>query len=180
MKVVKDNKETAKKAAEVTKGLQSGDKKLALKAVKKARKDGTAEHISMMIELMVNNNDDELNGEIIKLLNDLKMQEAAEPIIEALKEEANKDVHIFLWQALWQSRLDASPYLSDLVNLALKSDYLILLECLTIIENLQNAPEDEVVVQLNTTLKDAVLENHEHRELILSMIEVLNDLMLDK
>lgn len=178
MKVVKDNSNDKKRNAQIEKGLQSENKTEVLRAIKMLRKDGTAEHVSLAILALNSSSDDEVSNEIVKFLNDLKNQAALTPIVEGLQDEKLEGVHIFLLQAIWNSRLDALPYLEDLVNIAVKSDYLTCLEVLTILENLETAPDDEVIAGLNTTLKDAVIDNEESRDLLLSMIEVLNDYMI--
>ncbi|MBD80722.1 MAG: hypothetical protein CL840_17540 [Crocinitomicaceae bacterium] len=178
MKVVKDNKQTKKRNDQIEKGLQSSNSTEILRAIKMLRKDGRAEHITLIIQALNKSESDEVSNEIIKFLNDLKIDLALPPIIEALNNEELESVHVFLLQAIWNSRLDATPYLEDLVNLATKSDYLTCLEVLTIVENLPTRPEDEVIAALNTQLKDAVIDNEESRNLLLSMIEVLNDHMI--
>lgn len=178
MEVVKDEENNKKRNSQIEKGLQSESKTDILRAIKMLRKDGSAEHVAIAIETLNKSTVDEISNEIVKFLYDLKNQVAIDPIIEALKDESKEGVHIFLLQAIWNSRLNATPHIEDLVNIAIKSDYLTCLEVLTIIENLETAPEDEVIAGLNTVLKDAVVDNAESRDLLLSMVEVLNDFMI--
>ena len=74
--------------------------------------------------------------------------------------------------------MDATPHIEELINLATKSDYLTCLEVLTIIENLEVKPDDEVITALNTQIRDALLDNKESRELLMSMMEALNEIMI--
>lgn len=178
MKVVIDKKEMSKRNKQIETGLQSTKPTEILRAIKMLRKDGEAEHITLLINALHNSNNDEVSNEIIKLLNDLKIQIAMEPIMEALNNKELESVHIFLLQAIWNSRLDATPHIEELVNLATKSDYLTCLEVLTIIENLSSKPDDEVIAALNTQLRDALIDNKESRDLLLSMVEALNELMI--
>jgi hypothetical protein len=178
MKVVKDDKAQSKRNSQIEKGLKSDNKTEIIRAVKLLRKDGKADHVSLVIEALNHSTEDEVSDEIVKFLNDLKNQVAMAPIMEALNDAKYEGIQIFLLQAIWNSRLDAIDYLEDLVNLATKSDYLTCLEVLTIIENLDTAPSEEVVAGLNTMLKDAVMDNEESRDLLLSMIEVLNDYVI--
>lgn len=178
MELVKDEESENKRNSQIEKGLQSENKTDLIRAIKMLRKEGNAEHVRLAILALNKSQDDEISNEIIKFLYDLKNQIAITPIVEALQDEELEGVHIFLLQAIWNSRLDATPYLEDLVNIATKSDFLTCLEVLTIIENLETAPDDEVIAGLNTTLKDAIMDNKESRDLLLSMVEVLNDFMI--
>jgi hypothetical protein len=178
MEIVKDEKSIAKRNSQIEKGLQSNNKTDILRALKLLRKEGEASHVSLAIKALANSNDDEISDELVKFLNDLKNQVALTPILEALGNKEYESIQIFLLQAIWNSRLDASEHLEDLVNLATKSDYLTCLEVLTIIENLENTPSEESIAGLNTILKDAVMDNSESRDLLLSMIEVLNDYLI--
>lgn len=178
MKVVQDNKEQTKIEKRLVSGFSSEDEKEVIKTVKYARKNASAHHLVKLIDLLRETKSDEVANEVIGLLNDLKDQKALEPMMEAISDDKNKAIRIFLLQALWQSRLDASDHLEALVNLAIKSDYMTCLECLTIIENFENAPSEEVISGVSTQLKDALMDNSENRDLLLSMVEVLNDFMI--
>lgn len=178
MKVVKDKKESNKRNKGIENGLQSSNSIDILRAVKMLRKDGEAEHISLVINALHNSSDDEVSNDIVKFLNDLKIQIAMPPIMEALGNKDLEDVHVFLLQAIWNSRLDATPHIEELINLATKSDYLTCLEVLTIIENLEVKPDDEVITAMNTQIRDALLDNKESRELLMSMMEALNEIMI--
>ncbi|MGB0391781.1 MAG: hypothetical protein ACPGD5_09435 [Salibacteraceae bacterium] len=178
MEVLKDEKSSNKRDGQIERGLKSDNKTEVLRAIKLLRKDGKADHVTLAIHALNNSTEDEVSDEIVKFLNDLKNQVALEPISEALQDEKLEGVHIFLLQAIWNSRLNPLPIIEDLVNIAIKSDYLTCLEVLTIIENLPVAPDDEVIAGLSTQLKDAVMEDKETKELLLSMIEVLTDYMI--
>ena len=178
MKVVMDKKESNKRNKGIENGLQSTNSIDILRAIKMLRKDGEAEHIALVIKALHNSNDDEVSNDIVKFLNDLKIQIAMPPIMEALGNKDLEDVHVFLLQAIWNSRLDATPHVEELVNLATKSDYLTCLEVLTIIENLEVKPDDEVITAMNTQIRDALLDNKESRELLISMMETLNEIMI--
>ena len=95
MKVVKDKKESNKRNKGIENGLQSSNSIDILRAVKMLRKDGEAEHISLVINALHNSNDDEVSNDIIKFLNDLKIQIAMPPIMEALGNKDLEDVHVF-------------------------------------------------------------------------------------
>lgn len=178
MKVVKDSKEMKRVENRMISGLSSEDEKTVLNTIKYARQNANANHLHMLISLLKDTKNDTVSNEIISLLNDLKDQEAMGPMMDAILDDQNESVRIFLLQAVWNSRLDALDYLEPLVNLAVKSDYVTCLECLTIIENFETAPSDENIIAVNTIIKDALMDNSDNKELLMSMMEVLNDYMI--
>jgi hypothetical protein len=55
---------------------------------------------------------------------------------------------------------------------------MITLECLTIVESFKNAPTDEEIVEVNTQLKDAIMDDPENKDLLAGMIDELNNYMI--
>ena len=55
---------------------------------------------------------------------------------------------------------------------------MVTLECLTIVESFKTAPTDEEIIEVNTQLKDAIMDDPENKELLAGMIEALNDYMI--
>ncbi|MCB0480086.1 MAG: hypothetical protein KDC83_01580 [Flavobacteriales bacterium] len=178
MKVVKDTKESKKVENRIIAGLASEDEAVVIKTISYARQNAEGRHLGILIQLLRETKNENISNEIIALLNDLKDQGAMEPMMDAVLDDANIDIRVFLLQAIWNSRLDAVDFLEPLVNLAIKSDFVTCLECLTIIENFENAPSDEAISAVNTIIKDALMDNSENKELLMSMMEVLNDYMI--
>jgi|TARA_B110000879_G_scaffold122361_1_gene161908 hypothetical protein len=178
MKVVKSKVQLAKQEETLRKVFASNDEEKTVKAVKKLRENGHPELIVPLLDLLSSTENDTVFSTVVSLLNDLKDQDAAKPLIDALNDEKYEGIRIFILQTFWQSRLDALPYLDEIVNLAIKSDYMITLECLTIVESFKNAPTDEEIVEVNTQLKDAIMDDPENKDLLAGMIDELNNYMI--
>ena len=178
MKVVKSKVQLAKQEETLRKVFASNDEEKTVKAVKKLRENGHPELIVPLLDLLSSTENDTVFSTVVSLLNDLKDQDAAKPLIDALNDEKYEGLRIFILQTFWQSRLDALPYLDEIVNRAIKSDYMITLECLTIVESFKNAPTDEEIVEVNTQLKDAIMDDPENKDLLAGMIDELNNYMI--
>ena len=178
MKVVKSKVQLAKQEETLRKVFASNDEEKTVKAVKKLRENGHPELIVPLLDLLSSTENDTVFSTVVSLLNDLKDQDAAKPLIDALNDEKYEGIRIFILQTFWQSRLDALPYLDEIVNLAIKSDYMITLESLTIVESFKNAPTDEEIVEVNTQLKDAIMDDPENKDLLAGMIDELNNYMI--
>ena len=87
MKVVIDKKEMNKRNKQIETGLQSTKPTEILRAIKMLRKDGEEGHVMLVIKALHSSQDDEVSNEIIKFLNDLKIQIAMPPIMEALNDK---------------------------------------------------------------------------------------------
>ncbi len=179
MNVVKSKAQIAKQEESLRKVFASNDEEKTIKAIKKLRETGNAAMISPLLDLLSATENDNIFSTVINLLNDLKDQDAAQPLIDAVSDKKYEEIRVFILQVFWQSRLDALPYLEELVNIAIKSDYMVCLECLTIIESFKNAPTDEQIVEANTIIKDAIMDNSENKELLLGMVEALNNYMIN-
>jgi len=178
MKVVKSKVQLAKQEETLRKVFASNDEEKTVKAVKKLRENGHPELIVPLLDLLSATENDTVFSTVVSLLNDLKDQDAARPLIDALNDEKYEGIRVFILQTFWQSRLDALPYLDEIVNLAIKSDYMVTLECLTIVESFKNAPTDEEIVEVNTQLKDAIMDDPENKDLLAGMIDELNNYMI--
>lgn len=179
MNVVKSKAQIAKQEESLRKVFASNDEEKTIKAIKKLRETGNATMISPLLDLLSATENDNIFSTVINLLNDLKDQDTAQPLIDAVSDKKYEEIRVFILQVFWQSRLDALPYLEELVNIAIKSDYMVCLECLTIIESFKNAPTDEQIVEANTIIKDAIMDNSENKELLLGMVEALNNYMIN-
>jgi hypothetical protein len=81
-----------------------------------------------------NTEDPHVRKTIENFFNDMKDQSVTAELIREIKKELGHDTITMLISSCWQSGLNYSGYCSDLVNIFLISDYVIALECLTVIE----------------------------------------------
>jgi hypothetical protein len=67
-------------------------------------------------------------------LNDLKDQSVSAEVIQVIRKPFRQETLSMLVSSCWQSRLDYSEFSDDIINIFLTSDYIVALECLTVIE----------------------------------------------
>lgn len=137
--------------------LQSEDINTALKAVEEFKHHGNNKAIKPIIDVWVNNADNELGSAIEKLLGSLKDTECLDTIINEAINMPDGDMKAALLATLWSAGMDCSDYLQALVDMALNSGFMVALECLTIIENMEG-PFDEA--QLMESLINLRLQAH--------------------
>lgn len=138
--------------------LSSGDLNKQLQAVELVRQQGSVLYLSLLADLYVESSFEDVKEQISKLFQDIIDTKAGSVIIEILKETSNSELRSMLLTACWASRIDYSPFVLDIVKLAVEHDYLVAFESLTIVENFDVSPEKSVLDQSLKVIEGAVLD----------------------
>lgn len=157
--------------------LQSSDETKVLQSLAWVKNDGKAEVIPHLIELLMVTPSDLVREEVSSMLKTLKDTSSLPYIIEALKSPATQSIRGFLVSTIWESGFNAEEHLDFLVKLAIQSDYLTVLEVVTVIENLEAFyPEDEIQ-DMMYDIDDFINENPEDPkiDILWSLKEVLEE-----
>jgi hypothetical protein len=101
----------------------------------------------------------EKNALILEFLACLKDRKARSVMMDLIQQTELKEYQQLLLSTIWNSPLDYTDYLEVFVDLALKGDFIITLECLTIIENL-DGPFSEKSVMESQVLLGAYAESN--------------------
>jgi ERCC4-type nuclease len=148
-----DKERKAKMIALIT-DLKSGEEKKILKALKGLQVNGDDEAILPILEVWNEGVSEKAEAEIITFLSDIKSTTSVDPIMDVLLDNNFKDIHHALLTTIWNSKVDYSPYLVDFVTLATQYDFMITLECLTIIENLDGPFEEHHFLDTEIILRE--------------------------
>lgn len=148
-----DKERKAKMNALIT-DLKSGEEKKILKALKGLQVNGDDEAILPILEVWNDGVSEKAEAEIITFLSDIKSTTSVDPIMDVLLDNNFKDIHHALLTTIWNSKVDYSPYLVDFVTLATQYDFMITLECLTIIENLDGPFEEHHFLDAEIILRE--------------------------
>ncbi len=149
----KEKERKAKMNALIT-DLKSGDEKKISKALKGLQVNGDDDAIFPIIEVWSNGVSDKSEQEIIQFLGDIKSTGSADIIIEILLDQNFKNIHRPLLSTIWNSKVDYSTYLVDFVTLATQHDFMVTLECITIIENLDGPFEEHHFLDAEIILRE--------------------------
>lgn len=142
-----------KKKKELMAQLASSDDAVVIKALNELEGDGDASFIPLMINLLETGSD-QVVSIIVEMLSSLKDSSAAKEIIEVLREEENPAVKQLVLSTIWNTNIDYSEYLPDFVLWACEGDYLVALDCLTIIENTVFNAEERHILEAQWHLKE--------------------------
>jgi HEAT repeat protein len=157
------------------KGLESTDNAEILKAVKNIREEGTEDAIPFLVKTLVNNPDEDIKNEVAHVLNDLKNPKALPALIMAIMNPENQEYKQTLVAACWESGLNCTPFLREFVDIAINSDYMVTIECLTVIENMIGPFDTEELEHCIEKVKYASDEDPDRFDLLNQLWEVLVD-----
>lgn len=159
--------------ASILKDLESKDQTKMKNAFKKLYSKGNESIIQSLLNLYSSSQNDELKNEIKNTFSQLKTSKAFPILIKNLNHKDNRIKELVLY-SIWSSNLDASDHISEIVSVACKGDYMVALEALTLIENLEGPFKEEelldAVISVNEYLSGK-LDNKEN--LIKSISETL-------
>ncbi len=144
--------------------LTSGNTTLIDKGLEDVKKSGTADSLWFIFDIL---NQETTQESIVKKAKDilfsLKDQKCTEIIIKGAKDKTYKTLRATLLSALWQSNLDCSSYLSDLLQITLDSNFQTGIEYYSIIESLKPPlPINELKEALQVLEKALSNKSYEH------------------
>lgn len=159
------------------KELESDNAKTVIAAIEKLREIGDETVISPIIKVLVNHPLEEVKNAASHFLFDLKDAKALPILISEIQNPDNKEYQRILVSACWESSINCSAYLPFFIDLAIISDYMICLECLTVIENMQGTFDPIELNKAIEKVKNAADDDEEGKyELLNSIWEVLVDI----
>ena len=151
------------KETKILKELNSGNQDLALNALKLLENDGKIAFIAELFEIYKKQKNTEVKKKILEFISNIQKQEAAAEIIRLIEEELNPSFRQEFLTIIWNSKLDFSAHLADIVSIAIHGDFMQALDCLTIIENMSGPFEEHQLLESQLYLKD-YLDNRNNEE----------------
>lgn len=162
--------------------LKNGSDEAVISEIKTLRKLGSTALVPVLIERWNNSTNETLNNNIFKLMIDIRPQDALEDIIQAIKNPAYSERKNLLISILWQSSLDASEYLVDLLTVALEGDYITILEVSTVIESFDTVFNEQDIMEAIYQIDERIEEesDEENRNMLNSLKQVISKLPIDQ
>jgi len=164
METEKNNKEILK---EQIRAIRSGNRTTIMDALKEIRKDSKIDILPELFDLLLEQEDEEIIHEVSSLLNDLKLQDAAPVLVEALENPSYESITRILASACWQNGLAYGKYAESFTRLIIRADLETAIEVFTVLEEAVGEIEVEEREKLVLTLKHGMLNSDEHKKLLL-------------
>lgn len=152
-------KKPNKKVIELLKKLKSTETKEVIKAINGLKVNGDITAIEPLIELYVTTTNNTVQSEIADLLNSLKSTQAPQEVIKCLGIEKYAPARQMILSSVWNSNLDYTLYLNEIIGAATQGDMMSAMECLTIIENMEGTLDEQKIMDPLINLKSYLVEN---------------------
>ncbi|MAW65676.1 MAG: hypothetical protein CMD18_05710 [Flavobacteriales bacterium] len=167
-----------KKNLALQKDLLSSEKEQVIRGIREVAKSGSPAVVYQLLVATFKSGFPEALEEGKKVLFNIKDQNAVGELINALKDDLFKEFRAIIAASIWEAGLNAEDRLIDLVEIAVSSDYMTIVEISTIIENIESGfPYDEVTeasLIINEHLHE--IEDESRISLLSSLAETLNSM----
>lgn len=164
----------------IIENLSSSEEKKVFAALKQLRKHGKKEVIIPLIDTLHLSKNEDIKSEITNLLFDLKDQGVVENLVLSIENEKYILERPTLISIFWQSSLDSSQFISTFIKEAIKGDYLVGIEVLSVIDNYDSTFQETEIEDLKFDLDEAIeSEQTEKRNLLISIRSAIDSLNLE-
>lgn len=154
--------------------LRSGNRTTVLDAIKEIRAESSISILGELFDLLLEQEDAEIVREISSLLNDLKLQEAAPVLAEAIQKAEYQSISTILVAACWQNGLSFGKYADTFVEVVIHGDYETGIEAFTVLEEAVGELDQEAKDKILKTIKYGILKADDRKKLLLrELIKVI-------
>lgn len=167
-----------KKLDEIRTDLFSDNDALVAKAISRCEEEGSAPLVQPLIAFYASQAPAALRKRVGEMLGALKVSNIEEYFTQALNNAEFRHVHKDLIGFMWSTGLQPVNAVSLITKLATDDDYFLTLECLTLLESIEDTiPEDQLLESIELMhAKLNGMENSDHRRLMAEYLVVLNRL----
>ena len=157
--------------------LSSSNDTVIKKALIKTRAKGNEQLIEPLIDLYSNTENLKIKGEIKSIFSELKNKDILEFLLPQLN-QGNNEVKELILFSIWSSGIDMTDHIPELIESSCSGNYMVILEALTVLENLEGPFNEDDLFQANTLLQQHLyeLEDSKEKELIKSMYDIVLEL----
>lgn len=147
--------------------LRSGNRITILDALKEIRTESSISILPDLFDLLVDQEDDEIIRGISSLLNDLKTQEAAGVLAEAIGNPEYQSITTLLGAACWQNGLSYGKFADTFAKVAIDGSFETAIEAFTVLEEAVGDLDQDERNRLSKMIKHGLREADEQKKLLL-------------
>lgn len=140
------NKPLSKTAEAIITDLFSTNDETVLAALEKVPSQGRPEMIIPLLRAHQSwDSEPSIQTKIVKILYELKSEAAIPELIKALEANEFHEQRALIISAFWNSGLSPVDHISALVRQAIKGDYLVAFEVLTVLEQIDGFDDNQII-----------------------------------
>jgi len=153
--------------------LASDNSSIVSKALVKTKAKGNEELIAPLVELY-KTTDNKLKQEVKNIFSELKNKDCVDFLLPHLMQD-NQEVKELILFSMWSSGIDMTDYIVELIEYSCDGEFMVILEALTVLENLEGPFNDEDLFQASTIIQEKIHESEDNnkKELLQSMSNVI-------
>jgi hypothetical protein len=136
--------------------LFSGDDVVVMKAVLKCKDQDSAALVEPLIAVYASTGMPEIKREVADLLNNIKVPNAEQAFLKALSNKQNAKIRKDILSFIWNSGIQPVEEIVQLTEIAIDGSFEEALECLTIIENIDDQVPEEKILESVSVLRSAI------------------------
>ena len=154
--------------------LASDNSLIVSKALVKTKAIGNEELIAPLVELYKTTEDIKLKQEVKNIFSELKNKDCVDFLLPHLMED-NYEVKELILFSMWSSGIDMTDYIVELIEYSCDGGFMVILEALTVLENLEGPFNDEDLFQASTIIQEKIYESEDDKkkELLQSMSNII-------
>jgi len=138
----------SKKAESLISDLHSSKPDRVLAALKRIPEEGNASLVKPLLRTYLAWPDDEdIKSRVEKILGELKTRSAVPELISALDDEEFDTIRALIISVFWHAGIYPSDELETLIRHAIRGDYMVALEVVTVIENTDEFTDPDIAQQ---------------------------------
>lgn len=144
---------------EIKNDLFSGDDVVVMKAVLKCKDQDSTALVEPLITVYASTSMPEIKREVSDLLNNIKVPNAEQAFLKALANKQNAKIRKDILSFIWNSGIQPAEQIVELTEIAIDGTFEEALECLTIIENIDDQVPEEKILESASVLRSAISSN---------------------
>lgn len=149
----KRTKQSAKLKS-LLKDISIGKEEIILNALKQLESYGDITVIPSLLNRLEIEKSSEVVKAIVRFLGNVQDEEIVEALMTYIRQGQKKEILSIVLPCIWNSKHNYSAYIADFVSLSIEEDYLIALECLTILEQMPGPFEESWLLEAQLFLKE--------------------------
>ena len=156
--------------------LFSGDDVLVAKAIARCEEEGTAPIVEPLLAFYASGAPMSLKTRVADMLGSLKVSNVESYFLQALANREWKHIHKDVIGFMWNTGLQPVDAVGHISELAASGDYALTLECLTLLESIEDPIPEEQLLEGIAVVHRALSEctDSAYKKLLSEYLEVLN------
>ena len=156
--------------------LLNEDHSIVTKALTKTRAKGNEQLITPLIELYEKTDNSQIKQDVKNIFSEFKNKEILDFLLPHLDTGSDEVKELILF-SIWSSGIDMTDHIPELVEGCISGGFMVILEGLTVLENLEGPFNEDDLFQASTLLQESLYDAEDSKEK--ELIQSMNDIILE-